>query len=54
MDHAAGSQRLSRRKLGRLVAAIIILLTANVATLLVPHAVSVQAARILSQLTSEH
>jgi hypothetical protein len=54
MDHLAGSHRLSRRKLGRLFAAIIILLTANVATLLVPRAASVQAAGVLSQQTWEH
>jgi hypothetical protein len=54
MDHLAGSYRLSRRKLGRLAAAIIILLTANVATLLTPRAISAQAAGIQSQPASEH
>jgi hypothetical protein len=54
MDHPAGSHRLSRWKLGRHAAAIIILLTANVATLLMPRALSAQAAGIQLQPTSEH
>ena len=60
MDHAAGPKHLSRKKLGRLAAAIIVLLTANIATLLMRGAVLAQPLEPLeplgmqSQQTWEH
>jgi hypothetical protein len=54
MDHGTSSRPLFRGKLNRLTAALIILLTANITTLLVPHTVSAQPVGIASQQISEH
>jgi hypothetical protein len=54
MDHDTGPQFPSRRKVARLAASAIILLTANIATLLVPRTVSAQPLNITPQQISEH
>jgi hypothetical protein len=54
MDHDTGSHFLSRRRLARLAASAIILLTANMATLLVSRTVYAQPLGITSQQISEH
>jgi hypothetical protein len=54
MDHDTGPHFLSRRQLARLVASVIILLTANITTLLVAPTVSAQSIGIIPQQISEH
>jgi hypothetical protein len=54
MNHDTGQQFLSRRKVARLAALAIILLTANITTLLVPRTVSAQPLTITPQQISEH
>jgi hypothetical protein len=54
MDHGTGPHFLSRRQLARLVASAIILLTANITTLLVARTVSAQPLGITPQQISEH
>jgi hypothetical protein len=54
MDHDTGPQILSRRKVARLAASAIILLTANITTLLVPRTVFAQPLNITPHQISEH
>jgi hypothetical protein len=54
MDHQMGSQFRRRRRLNRVAAITIILLTANMTTLLVARAVSAQPLTITPQQMSEH
>ena len=54
MDHGTGPQFPPRRKVARLAATAIILLTANMTTLLVPRAVSAQPLGTTLQQISEH
>jgi hypothetical protein len=54
MDHDTGPHFPSRRKVARLAASAIILLTANITTLLVPRTVSAQPLDVALQHTAEH